>query len=30
MSEELDLENVKVTFPDNDTQKYPKPLALVE
>ena len=30
MSEELDLENVKVTFPDNDTQKYPKPLALGE
>ena len=26
----LDLKNVKVTFPDNSTEKYPKPLALVE
>ena len=26
----IDLENVKVTFPDKDTKKYPKPLALTE
>ena len=26
----LDLKNVKVTFPDNSTEKYPKPLALAE
>ena len=26
----IDLENVKVTFPDKDTKKYPKPLALIE
>ena len=26
--EELDLENVKVIFPDGDTKKYPKPLIL--
>ena len=25
---EIDLENVKVTFPDGSTQKYPKPLLL--
>ena len=30
MTEELDFENVQVTFPDNDKQKYPKPLALVD
>ena len=23
--EEIDFENVKVTFPDNSTKKYPKP-----
>ena len=28
MSEEIDFENVQVTFPDNDVQKYPKPLLL--
>ena len=27
-SEEIDLENVKVTFPNGETQKYPKPLLL--
>ena len=26
--EEIDFENVKVTFPDNSTKKYPKPLYL--
>ena len=30
MEETLDLKNVKVTFPDNSTEKYPKPLALEE
>ena len=30
MTEELDFENVQVTFPDNDKQKYPKPLALID
>ena len=30
MTEEIDLENVKITFPDKSTQKYPKPLALTE
>ena len=25
---EIDLENVKVTFPDGSSQKYPKPLLL--
>ena len=29
-AEELDLENVKVIFPDGETQKYPKPLHLAE
>ena len=28
--EELDLENVKVIFPDGDIKKYPKPLILSE
>ena len=28
--EEIDLENVKVIFPDGDTKKYPKPLHLSE
>ena len=28
--EEIDFENVKVTFPDGDTKKYPKPLLLSE
>ena len=28
MSEEIDLENVKVIFPNGETQKYPKPLLL--
>ena len=26
----LDFENVKVIFPNGDTQKYPKPLVLSE
>ena len=29
-AEELDLENVKVIFPDGETKKYPKPLHLAE
>ena len=29
-NEEIDLENVKVIFPDGDTKKYPKPLKLTE
>ena len=28
--EELDLENVKVIFPNGETKKYPKPLHLSE
>ena len=28
--EEIDIENVKVTFPDGDVKKYPKPLLLLD
>ena len=29
-AEEIDFENVKVTFPNGETQKYPKPLKISE